>query len=82
MTIFETIKFWWRVKKYNRKLLKQAKEADRTPYVTTKEDIDQWVKTNPFSITREDLNVNHMVQVTAPAVTTFKEFERNLNNEH
>jgi hypothetical protein len=75
MTIFETISFWWRVKQCNRKLLKHAKEADKTPYETTKEDIDEWIRTNPFGITREDLNVSHMTQVTAPSVTTFKEFE-------
>lgn len=56
MRIFEFIKFWWRVKKYNRKLLKQAKEADRTPYVTTKADVDEWFEKNPFKITREELN--------------------------
>lgn len=75
MTIFETIKFWWRIKKANRKLIKQAKEADRTPYVTTIEDVENWIRTNPFGVTREDLNVSHMMQVTAPSVTTFKEFE-------
>ena len=75
MTIFETIKFWWRVKKANRKLLKRVKEADTTPYTTTVEDVDRWVRTNPFGITREDLIVSHMTQVTAPSVTTFKEFE-------
>jgi len=75
MTIFEMIKFWWRVKKANRRLLKQVKVADRTPHVPTQEDIDRWIRTNPFGITREDLNVSHMTQVTAPPVTTFKEFE-------
>jgi hypothetical protein len=75
MTFFETIRFWWRVKKANRKLLKQVKEADRTPYVTTAEDIEHWIRTNPFGVTREDLNVSHMTRVTAPSVTTFKEFE-------
>jgi hypothetical protein len=73
MTIFETIKFWWRVKKYNRRLLKQAKTADRTPYETTREDIDKWITTNPFGVTKEELNVSHMKQITAPSVTTFKE---------
>ena len=75
MSIFKAIKFWWRVKKANHKLLKQAKEADRTPYVTTIEDVENWISTNPFGVTREDLNVSHMMQVTAPSVTTFKEFE-------
>ena len=75
MSIFESIKFWWRIKKTNRKLIKQAKEADRTPYVTTIEDVENWIRTNPFGVTREDLNVSHMMQVTAPSVTTFKEFE-------
>ena len=75
MAFFETIKFWWRVKKANRRLLKQVQTADRTPHVITKEDIDRWIRTNPFGITREDLNVSHMTQVTAPSVTTFKEFE-------
>ena len=75
MTIFETIKFWWRIKKANRKLLKQVKEADKTPYTTTPEDVENWIKNNPFGVTREDLNVSHMMQVTAPSVTTFKEFE-------
>jgi hypothetical protein len=75
MRIIELAKFWWRVKKANRKLLKQAKQADRTLYVTTKEDVDKWIATNPFGITREDLNVSHMTRVTAPSVITFKEFE-------
>ena len=75
MTIIETVKFWWKVKKANRKLLKQVKEADRTPHETTIEDVENWIKTNPFGITREDLNVSHMTQVTAPSVITFKEFE-------
>jgi hypothetical protein len=75
MTIFETISFWWRVKKANRRLLKHVEEADRTPYVTTKEDIDEWIRTNPFGVTREDLNVSHMMKVTAPSIKTFKEFE-------
>lgn len=61
MKIFETIKFWWRVKKYNRKLLKQAKEADRTPYETTKEDVDKWFESNPFELDRELLNSHCMV---------------------
>ena len=75
MTIIETIKFWWRVKKANRKLLKQAKMADRTPYETTPEDVENWIRTNPFGVTREDLNVSHMVKLTAPSVITFKEFD-------
>jgi|Laugrespbdmm15dd_1035085.scaffolds.fasta_scaffold192912_2 hypothetical protein len=75
MTIIETIKFWWKIKKANRKLLKQVKEADRTPYETTPEDVERWIRINPFGITREDLNVSHMTQVTAPSVITFKEFE-------
>jgi len=75
MTIFNTIKFWWRVKQYNRRLLKQAKEADRTPYATTVEDVDNWVRTNPFGITHKDLDTSHMTRVTAPPVTTSKEFE-------
>jgi hypothetical protein len=60
MTIFETIKFWWRVKKANKKLLKRAKEADRTPYETTKEDVDKWFTANPFELDRELLNTHHM----------------------
>jgi hypothetical protein len=76
MTIIETIKFWWRVKKANRKLLKKAKIADRTPYQTTIADVENWVKTNPFGVTREELNVSHMMTTTAPPVQTFKEFER------
>lgn len=75
MNIFEAIKFWWRVKKANRRLLKHVKEADKTPYVTTQKDIDEWINTNPFGVTREDLNVSHIKQVTAPSVITFKEFE-------
>lgn len=75
MTIFDTIKFWWKVKKANRKLLRQVKEADRTPYETTAEDIDRWIRINPFGITRDDLNRSHVTQVTAPSVTTFKEFQ-------
>jgi hypothetical protein len=75
MTIIETIKFWWKVKKANRKILKQVKMADRTPYETTPEDVENWIKTNPFGITREELNVSHMERVTAPSVITFKEFE-------
>jgi hypothetical protein len=75
MAIIEMIKFWWRVKKANYKLLKQVKAADKTPYETTKEDIDRWIRTNPFGITREELNVSHMTRVTAPPVTTSKEFE-------
>ena len=57
MTLLETVKFWWAVKKYNRRLLKQAKEADKTPYDTTKEDVDEWFEKNPFKITREELSV-------------------------
>ncbi len=60
MTIIETIKFWWKVKKYNRRLLKQAKTADKTPYETTKEDVDKWFKANPFELDRELLNTHHM----------------------
>jgi hypothetical protein len=62
MTIIETIKFWWKVKKYNRRLLKQAKTADKTPYETSKEDIDKWLATNPFGITSELLNQNRAVR--------------------
>ena len=61
MKIIETIKFWWRVKKYNSKLLKQAKTADRTPYVTTKEDVDKWFEANPFELDRDLLNSHYMV---------------------
>jgi hypothetical protein len=61
MKIIETIKFWWAVKKYNRKLLKQAKYGNTDPYVTTKEDVDEWFKTNPFELDRESLNTHHMV---------------------
>ncbi len=73
MTIIETIKFWWRVKKANRKLLKQAKMADRTPYAITIEDVEDWIVNNPFGVTREDLNVNHVSRTSL--VKTFKEFE-------
>jgi hypothetical protein len=74
MSIFETIKFWWRVKKYNRHLLKQAKEADRTPYATTKEDVDKWFETNPFKITREELTARRtIVEVRRLPVHTFKD---------
>lgn len=74
MSIFETVKFWWQVKKYNRRLLKQAKEADRTPYVTTKEDVDAWFETNPFKITREELSDRKYKLVPERrAVHTFKE---------
>lgn len=74
MKIFETIKFWWRVKKYNRKLLKQAKEADRTPYVTTKEDVDAWCTNNPFGITRDELSVRvYKTERTRVPVHTFKD---------
>jgi hypothetical protein len=76
MNIIGTIKFWWRIKKANRKLLKHAKIADRTPYETTIEDVENWVKTNPFGVTREELNVSHMMTVTMPPVQTFKDFER------
>ena len=75
MTIIETIKFWWKIKKANRKLLKQVKEAGRTPYKTTPEDVERWIRINPFGITREDLSVSNMTKVTAPSVITFKEFE-------
>jgi hypothetical protein len=75
MTIFETIKFWWRVKKYNRRLLKQAKYGNKDPYDTTPEDVENWIRNNPFGVTREELNVSHMTRVTAPPVITFKEFE-------
>lgn len=78
MTIIEAIKFWWRIKKANRKLLKQTKIADKTPYQTTIEDVENWIKTNPFGVTREELNVSHIMKVTAPPVQTFKEFERGL----
>jgi hypothetical protein len=60
MTIFETIKFWWRVKKYNRRLLKQAKYGNKDPYETTKEDVDKWFESNPFALDRELLNTHHM----------------------
>lgn len=74
MAIFEYIKFWWRVKKYNRKLLTQVKTADRTPYVTTKEDVDTWFEKNPFKITREELCARRtMVEVRRVPVHTFKD---------
>jgi hypothetical protein len=74
MNIFESIKFWWRVKKYNRKLLKQAREADRTPYETTKEDVDEWFEKNPFNITREELRVRKIKYFTEKVpVHTFKD---------
>ena len=60
MNIFETIKFWWQVKKYNRRLLKQAREADKTPYETTKEDVDKWFEANPFELDRKLLNSHCM----------------------
>lgn len=60
MKIVETIKFWWRVKKYNRKLLKQAKYGNKEPYETTKEDVDKWFESNPFELDRGLLNTHHM----------------------
>jgi len=66
MNIFETIQFWWRVKMYNRKLLKQAREADKTPYETTKEDVDKWFEANPFELDRELLNSHHLVPEPRP----------------
>ncbi len=76
MKIFETIKFWWQVKKYNRRLLKQAKEADRTPYETTKEDVDKWFETNPFELDRELLNSHYMVPEPKPKTRNiFKEIK-------
>jgi hypothetical protein len=74
MKLLETVKFWWRVKQYNRRLLKQAKTADKTPYATTAEDVDEWFKKNPFKLTRENLD-SHCME-SAPesrAVNTFKE---------
>lgn len=63
MKIIETIKFWWAVKKYNRKLLKQAKYGNTDPYETTKEDVDKWFESNPFELDRESLNTHHMETV-------------------
>lgn len=68
MNIFETIQFWWRVKMYNRRLLKQAREADKTPYETTKEDVDKWFESNPFDLDRESLNTHHMVPEPKPRI--------------
>jgi SET domain-containing protein len=74
MRFLETVKFWWRVKKANRKLLQKLKTADRTPYVTTKEDVDEWFKTNPFKITREELCARRtIVEVSRIPVHTFKD---------
>lgn len=76
MKIFETIKFWWRVKMYNRRLLKQAKEADRTPYETTKEDVDKWFETNPFDLDRKLLNSHCMEPAPkSRTVNIFKELK-------
>ena len=66
MNIFETIQFWWRVKMYNRRLLKQAREADKTPYETTKEDVDKWFESNPFELDRALLNSHYMVPEPKP----------------
>ena len=66
MNIFETIQFWWRVKMYNRRLLKQAREADKTPYETTKEDVDKWFESNPFELDRELLNSHYLVPEPKP----------------
>ncbi len=66
MNIFETIKFWWRVKMYNRRLLKQVQEADKTPYETTKEDVDKWFESNPFELDRELLNSHYLVPEPKP----------------
>ena len=55
LSLWQAVKFWWQVKRANRKLIKQVKLADKTPYVTTKEDVDSWFENNPFKITREDL---------------------------
>ena len=75
LSLWQAAKFWWRVKKYNRKLIRQAKSADRTPYETTIEDVEDWIENNPFGVTRKELNVSHMVRITSPSVKTFKEFE-------
>jgi SET domain-containing protein len=74
MRFLETVKFWWRVKKANRKLLQTLKTADRTPYVTTKEDVDEWFEKNPFKITREELCARRtIVEVRKVPVHTFKD---------
>ena len=74
MKLIEDLKFWWRVKQYNRKLLKQAKTADKTPYETTKEDVDKWFETNTFKLNREILNSHCMEPANeSRAVNTFKE---------
>jgi len=74
MKLIEDIKFWWAVKKYNRKLLKQAKTADKTPYETTREDVDKWFETNPFKITREELTIRRTTTETYKVpVHTFKD---------
>ena len=74
MRLIEGIKFWWRVKQYNRKLLKQAKTADKAPYETTKEDVDKWFETNPFKITREELTTRRtVVEVRKIPVHIFKD---------
>jgi hypothetical protein len=74
MKLIEDIKFWWAVKKYNRKLLKQAKTADKTPYETTREDVDKWFETNPFKITREELTIRRTTTETHKVpVHTFKD---------
>lgn len=72
MTFFETIQFWWQVKQYNRKLLKQAREADKTPYDITPESINDWIATNPFGVTKEELNISHLASTPSAPVIAFK----------
>lgn len=72
MALFEMICFWWRVKQHNRKLLKQVREADRTPYDITPESINDWIATNPFGVTKEELNISHMTPTPSVPVITIK----------
>lgn len=53
---------------YNRRLLKQAREADRTPYETTKEDVDKWFESNPFDLDRELLNSHYVMPDVKPRI--------------
>ena len=61
--MFKTIKMWWKIRKLNRALLKQAKTEAHQEEVYTAERVKHWVENNEFGLTKEDLQAACMSSI-------------------
>ena len=61
--MFEYIKLWWRLRRINKNLLKQVKQAVVENEQYTENGVKEWIEKNEFGLTHEDLQAQCMSSV-------------------